>query len=194
MCARASSVSLVFCAPSTPAATSSLKAWTRALGLPRGKLHGVIADGLNATLGAPPAPPSPYANTPPPPAEPSTPPKAAEEAACPLIIKYGSAAGGDAHGCAYGGDYRGVLLTPVLADAAVRQYGYLPLRLFDDEGDGDDDEGGDAGLGATVRAVRTASPQTQRAAGKARSGSAGPGARRPPLGASPSAKGRKANK
>jgi hypothetical protein len=176
LCARASSVSLVFCAPSCVAATSSLKAWTRALGLPRGKLHGVADSGaLFLTL---PPPPSPYANAPPPP--PPPPPKADDT---PLIIKYSSssaAGGGDAHACPYGGEYRGVLLTPVLADAAVRQYGYLPLRLFDDDA-GDDDEGGDAGLGGTVRTGRTASPTQARAAVKARSGSAGPGGRRPPL-------------
>ena len=49
-----------------------------------------------------------------------------------VFIKYNSASG-DAFASPYGGDARGVLFTPGLPDGAFRQYGYLPLRLFDDE-------------------------------------------------------------
>lgn len=46
-----------------------------------------------------------------------------------VYIKYNSQSG-DAHISGYAGHYRGVLFTPVLADGAFRQYGYLPLNLF----------------------------------------------------------------
>ena len=49
-----------------------------------------------------------------------------------MFIKYNSASG-DAFASPYGGDARGVLFTPGLPDGAFRQYGYLPLRLFEDE-------------------------------------------------------------
>lgn len=51
-------------------------------------------------------------------------------ASAPLSIRYSSADGG-AHASSYGGDYRGVLLSPALPDSGFRQYGYLPLLLFE---------------------------------------------------------------
>ena len=48
----------------------------------------------------------------------------------PLSIRYSSGDGG-AHASGYGGDYRGVLLSPALQDSGFRQYGYLPLTLFE---------------------------------------------------------------
>ena len=47
-----------------------------------------------------------------------------------MFIKYNSASG-DAFASPYGGGARGVLFTPALADGAFRQYGYLPLALFE---------------------------------------------------------------
>lgn len=51
----------------------------------------------------------------------------------PVFIKYNSNTG-DADLSGYAGQYRGVLFTPMLADGVFRQYGYLPLFLFDEEG------------------------------------------------------------
>ncbi len=48
----------------------------------------------------------------------------------PVFIKYNSASG-DAFASGYGGDARGVLFTPGLPDGAFRQYGYLPLAMFE---------------------------------------------------------------
>jgi len=48
----------------------------------------------------------------------------------PVFIKYNSASG-DAHLSGYAGEARGVLFTPGLPDGAFRQYGYLPVQLFD---------------------------------------------------------------
>ena len=47
-----------------------------------------------------------------------------------MFIKYNSASG-DAFASGYGGEARGVLFTPGLPDGAFRQYGYLPLGLFE---------------------------------------------------------------
>lgn len=50
----------------------------------------------------------------------------------PVFIKYNSNTG-DADLSGYAGHYRGVLFTPMLADGMFRQYGYLPLSLFEEE-------------------------------------------------------------
>lgn len=49
-----------------------------------------------------------------------------------VFIKYNSASG-DADLSGYTGGFRGVLLTPTLADGAFRQYGYLPLSTFHED-------------------------------------------------------------
>jgi hypothetical protein len=100
LASRASRVMLGVCASDAAEGLSTLKSWTSELGLPRGKLHGMDRDGV-----------------------PIDPPKGA------VFIKYNSLSG-DAYISGYGGDYRGVLFTPELADAAFRQYGYLPLDVL----------------------------------------------------------------
>ena len=100
LASRASRVMLGVCASSADEGLSTLKSWTAELGLPKGKLHGMDRDGV-----------------------PIDPPKGA------VFIKYNSLSG-DAYISGYGGEYRGVLFTPELADAAFRQYGYLPLDVL----------------------------------------------------------------
>ena len=120
---------LGICAPDAAGAVAALKAWTSALGLPRRLLHGMDTAGVPVPM------------------------EGCVAVACMLrclrlftraafpysralfravFIKYNSASG-DAFASPYGGDARGVLFTPGLPDGAFRQYGYLPLRLFEDE-------------------------------------------------------------
>lgn len=102
-------VMLGFCADDAGAAIAALKYWVSALGLPRGTLHGMDANGVPldmSTFGA-------------------------------CYVKYNSlpTGAGDPAGSAmlsgYGGDFRGVYFSPDLGAAEeFCQYGVLPLDLW----------------------------------------------------------------
>eukprot|EP00793_Prasinoderma_coloniale_P005923 PRCOL_00004397-RA len=98
--AHSHTVMLGICAPSQDKGMASLRLWTDALGLPRGKLHGADVDGVPIEM----------------------------PEGCAVFIKYHSKQG-DANLSAYAGDARGVLFNATTVDNWV-QCGYLPLSLL----------------------------------------------------------------
>jgi len=99
LAAASERVMLGVCGPTQGAGVDALKGWVPALGLPKGRLHGMDKAGVPIDM------------------------------AGAVFIKYNSISG-DADLSGYGGLYRGVLFTPQLPDGEFRQYGYLPLGLF----------------------------------------------------------------
>jgi hypothetical protein len=89
------------CAESGAKGIEALKLWTEELNLPKGKLHGLDDNGH----------PKPIPTN-------------------SVFIKYNSLSG-DAFCSEYLGEFRGVLFTPEINDGVFRQYGYLPIELFD---------------------------------------------------------------
>lgn len=105
---HAERVMLGFCADDVDSGVRALKSWVGALSLPRGRLHGMDADGVPldmSTFGS-------------------------------CYIKYNSLpTAGDPPGSAllsgYDGDFRGVYFSPDLGeDFEFAQYGVLPLDVF----------------------------------------------------------------
>jgi hypothetical protein len=106
MCSAQSPEDLVLlgiCADSAEAGVAALKAWVSALELPRGLLYNADKDGVARDLAR-------YG---------------------PAYIKYNSATGA-AHLGHCPGEFRGVIFTPHLQDGKFRQYGSLPLNLFEE--------------------------------------------------------------
>jgi hypothetical protein len=97
-------VLLGICADDAKTAVAALKAWVGALRLPRGLLYNADVDGVPLDLGN----------------------------FGPAFVKYNSATGAAHLHQLRKGAFRGVLFNPEFRDGTLRQYGSLPLDLFDD--------------------------------------------------------------
>jgi len=95
------SIVIGFCASDANEGVSELKGWVSSLKLNRGRLHGMDDDGKARDM-------SDFG---------------------PVYIRYVSSSG-DAYLSGYDGNYRGVYFTPNLSDGEFRQYGVLPLGLY----------------------------------------------------------------